>query len=52
MINLVEQKGNVCFCNVCQINNKEKYYELRFINPINQGVVIYLCESCLNDRSE
>lgn len=47
MIKLVEQKEK--FCNVCQSVKKEKYYEIRFINPINQGMIVYLCESCLND---
>lgn len=49
MIELIEQKRNFHFCNICQKDKKEKYYEIKFINPINQGIVVSLCESCLND---
>ena len=49
MIKLKEIK-KYGYCNVCQTNkDKTKFYELEFINPINQGMVVGLCESCLND---
>lgn len=37
------------YCNVCQSKEEKKFYELQFINPINQGMAVCLCESCLND---
>ena len=52
MIKILECNKNNSYCNVCQESHKSKYYQIQFLNIINQGVFVNLCEDCLNDLKD
>lgn len=42
------RKAKDRYCNACS-GAREKYYEIRFLNEINQGLIVNLCEEHLRE---
>lgn len=49
MVKIKEVNNKNGYCNCCNDLEKDKYYFIEFFNKQNQGIVVGLCENCLND---
>lgn len=54
MIKIIKINNKDGYCNVCNKvesidKEKIKYYQIQFLNKLNQGLCVALCERCMND---